>query len=153
MACERFGIVSVLDPKADAAEAHPTDDYVDMSKWHKCVGIFLVGVPDDTETIVISLIGYSDNSGSDATTLVTKSIAAHATDNDNKQWVLEINADQIERIGTAAGVALRYVRANMTTAVAQGEPIAALALGFDPREGPVSGLDLASVTIGGGTVS
>jgi len=159
MGSERFAVVSALDPETDAAAAHPTPDYADASKFHKFVALLMLGVPDDTETFVLSIIGYSSTAGADATTLITKSLAAHATNNDDSQHILEINGDQIERISAAAIAAgtntnpLRYVRANVTTAVAQGETFTLVLLGFDPREGPVSGLDLASTVIGGGTVA
>lgn len=149
---ERFAIVSVLDPKADGAAAHPTDDYADMSLFYRAVGIALIGVPDDTETIEAKLIAYSSTAGADATDIATAAWgSAHATNNDNIQIVVETNADDIERISRDAIIAgtntnpLRYLRFVVTTAVAQGEPLAAILLAFDPRHGPTSGLDLASV--------
>ena len=142
---EDAALVATIDPQTLTVGA-TYSDYVDMSKFGRLTAIMSIG-DFAAETIDFKLVGYSDESASDPTDLVAATqLAAHATNNDNDQVVLEMTADAMLRLAQAAGVTLQYVRACVTIgAGGVGGPISVVVLGSDPREWPASESDLASV--------
>ncbi|MBM4069631.1 MAG: hypothetical protein FJ271_11870 [Planctomycetes bacterium] len=76
---------------------------------------------------------YTDISGKAATQL-----AAHASNNDNKQIVINLKAPEL-----SAG--MRYVKGRAITGNSTGGPACVIALGMKPRFAPGSDDDLADV--------
>lgn len=110
-----------------------------MSIWEETIFILLLG-DMASETIDFKLQEsatsggtYTDISGKTATQL-----AAHASNNDNKQIVINLKAPEL-----SAG--MRYVKARAITGGATGGPACVVALGMKPKFGPASDDDLADV--------
>lgn len=66
-------------------------------KIRKLMGVCDVGEPATTTTIQVSMYQASDNSGTGAVSLKAASeIGAHATDNDDKIVIIEVDMDDVE---------------------------------------------------------
>jgi hypothetical protein len=80
-----------------------------------------------------------DSDGSNATLLTSiTQLAASATTNDNKQAILQLNADHMP-------TGKRYLKFSLLTGGATGGPAAIVALGLEPKYGPASDYNLTSV--------
>src|SRR5262249_28249569 len=112
-------------------------DVVDMSKFREVMGIALLG---DMAAETIDFKCYTcDSDGSNATALTSATqLAAHATNNDNKQIVLNVKSDHVTNTE-------RSVRSGLVTGGATGGPACVVALGFRPVYGPATDDDLTSV--------
>jgi hypothetical protein len=135
---ERIAVVGTVDPQT-VANTEQLTDAVDMSKWHEAMFVLLLGNMA-AETIDFKLM-ESDTAGGTYTDISGKAItqlAAHATNNDNKQAVINLKAEEL-------GTGKRYVKARVITGGATGGPAAVLALGVRPRFGPASDDDSADV--------
>jgi hypothetical protein len=135
---ERVAVVGTVDPQT-VANSEKLTDAVDMSKWHEVMFVFLTG-DMAAETIDFKLQEsatsggtYTDISGKAATQL-----AAHASNNDNKQLVINLKSEELSS-------GMRYVKGRAITGGATGGPACIVALGVKPRFGPGSDDDLSSV--------
>jgi hypothetical protein len=135
---ERAAVAGTIDPQTVANSAVLTDA-VDMSKWHEVMFVFLLGNMA-AETIDCE-VQESDASGGTYTTLSGKAatqLAAHASNNDNKQIVINVKNEELP-----AGK--RFLKGRMVTGGATGGPACCVALGLKPRFGPASDDDLSDV--------
>lgn len=135
---ERAAVVGTVDPQT-VANVEKLTDAVDMQKWEEVMFVLLLG-DMAAETIDFKLQEsatsggtYTDISGKAATQL-----AAHASNNDNKQIVITLKAPEL-----SAG--MRYVKGRAITGNTTGGPACVVALGMKPRLGPASDDDLADV--------
>ncbi len=133
---ERIAVVGTVDPQT-VANIEQLTDAVDMSKFHSALFILLLGNMA-AETIDFS-VQESDAAGGTYTNLkAATQLAAHASNNDNKQIVIAVRSDEL-------GAGKRYLKGRIITGNTTGGPIAVVALGVDPRFGPASDDDLADV--------
>jgi hypothetical protein len=133
-ASERWAVVATVDPQT-VVNSEALSDEIDMSKWHEIMAILLLGNMA-SETIDFALYDCGTSGGTFAaiTSKSATQLAAHASNNDNKQIVITCRGDECKR----------YVKARTITGGATGGPAAVLVLGR-PRIAPGSDDDLASV--------
>jgi hypothetical protein len=134
---EAFAVVSTIDPVV-VANVEAAGDYVDMGAWESVVFIFLTG-DMAAETVDFKLEQATAAAGTGKKDLVTATqLAAHASNNDAKQVVIECRASQLDVANN-----FRFVRPRMITGGATGGPCACVGLGFNARYNV--GTDLATV--------
>lgn len=132
---ERLAIAGTVDPKTVTTEQFT--DVVDMSKFHQCLGIALLG---DLAAGAVDFAAYTcDSDGNNAVELKdTTQLAADASANDNKQLVISVRAEDLIDSGKT------HIKFGLTIG-STGGPASVLALGVDARSGLASDNDLASV--------
>lgn len=134
---EKLAVVGTIDPQT-VANTQLYTDVVDMQKHHQALFVALLGNMA-AETIDFTLY-YCDSDGNNAVELKDcTQLAAHASNNDNKQLVISLRAEEL------LAASKRYVKAGLVTGAGTGGPAAVLALGVDSRSQPASGDDLSSV--------
>lgn len=134
---EALAVVSTIDPQTVANSAK-VGDYVDMSKYQKVIFYFLLG-DMAAETIDCGVYEATDSGGTGAQALkAATQLAAHASNNDNKQIVIEVNAANLSSGFTH--VAPRMVTGNTT-----GGAASAIGLAAVNRYDPANAGDLATV--------
>ena len=137
---ERVAIGGVIDPDANAAGALTTN-WLDMGLFGSAMGIVLVGTMGSTGTIDAKLQQATDSSGTGAKDITGKAITqlTEAGTDDDKQAIINVRAEELDVANSFNHVALV-----LTTAVATSDS-AGVIVGLDPRHGPASDNDLASV--------
>ena len=137
---ERVAVGGVIDPDANAAGALTTD-YIDMGEFKSVMGIVLAGTLGASATLDAKLVQATDSSGTGSKDISGKAITqlTQAGTDSDKQAVINCRGDELDVDGGFAFVAL-----TMTTGTATSDSSAVL-LGLDPRNGPASDNDLASV--------
>lgn len=134
---EMMAVVSTIDPVA-VVNVEAVGDYVDLGAWESVVFIFMLGNMA-AETVDCKLEQASSSGGTGKKDLVTATqLAAHATNNDGTQVILEVRAEELDLTNS-----FRYVRPRMITGGASGGPCACIGLGFNARYGV--GTDLTTV--------
>jgi len=133
---ERAAVVGTVDPQTVNSTEKLTDA-VDMSKWHEAMFICLLG--DMAAETIDFKVKESDASGGTYAALKSATqLAAHASNNDNKQIVINVKAEELSS-------GKRYLKGSLVTGGATGGPACVVALGTVPRIGPASDDDLADV--------
>jgi hypothetical protein len=134
---EKLALVSVSDPGTlNSTPKHSTP--VDMSKWHQVV--FVLALGDMAAETIDFLVQTCDSDGSNPATLKSAvQLAAHASNNDNKQLLISVRAEELLDSGKT------HVRARALTGNTTGGPACMLGFGVDARSEPASDNDLASV--------
>jgi hypothetical protein len=135
---EKAAVVATVDPQT-VANTEKLSDAVDMQKWGEILAIFLTG-DMASETIDFKLMECA-TSGGTYTDITGKAItqrAAHASNNDNLQFIVNLKAEEL-------GAGKRYVKARAITGGATGGPASVVVLGLRPKFNPASDDDLASV--------
>lgn len=137
-ASERFGIVGVINPDANAAGTLLTGA-IDMSRWGRIVAIVQSGDLGTNGTLDFSFTQAPTSGGSYIAISPAKAITqlTEAGTDSNKEVVLELRADELTE-------GYRYVKGSFVTATATGDS-SAVVLGFDPRFTPVTDIDLSTV--------
>lgn len=135
---DRAAIVGVVDPDAYTASASydKLTDAIDMSTWGRVAFVVTAGDIEDTGTVDFKVTQCATADGT-YTDLAGKAITQLTTDDDDKQAVVEVSADEL-------GSGNRYLKGALKTATAASD-VAVIAIGLDAREEPASGNDLASV--------
>jgi len=137
---ERVAVGGVIDPDANTA-ATLTSDWLDMGAFGSAMGIVMAGAFGSSGTLNAKLQQATDSSGTGAKDITGKAITAltdAGTDSD-KQAIINVRDSELDVANSFTHVALV-----MITAVATGDS-AGILLGLDPRHGPASDNDLASV--------
>jgi hypothetical protein len=138
LASEKVAIVGVLDPAAASAAVRYTD-VIDMSKWHQALGLFLLGNMDDAATVVCAAY-RCDSAGNNAAAIKTETLTA-AAGNDDTQVVIGVRSEDLLPQATYN----RYIKFGITNGAGGGGYAVVVGLGVDPKYGPASDNDLASV--------
>lgn len=138
-AAEKIALVGTIDP-GTVANTEVFTDVIDMAKWHQAMGIALLGNMA-SETIDFKAYRCAADGSSKVALKSATQLAAHATNNDNTQVVINVRSEDL----SAAADGARYVVFGLVTGGATGGPAAAVALGVDARFNPASADDLASV--------
>lgn len=140
---EMLAVVGTIDPVV-VVDTELFTDYIDMSKFHQCIGIMQLGNVND-KTFDFVAYGYSDEAAGDSTAIKScTQLAAHATSNDGKQLVIGVTKEDL-LAKCPAGVDLRYVRFGMVSEAAQDGPVGVLALAAMANYDWARDSDLASV--------
>jgi len=135
---EQLEVVATIDPQT-VINSEQVSDYVDMSKYHQIIAIFLLGDMAN-ETIDARLQEATDSSGPSAKAIKgATQLAGSAAGNDNKQIVISLHNDELDVAGS-----FRYVAARMITGNTTGGPAACVILGL-PKTQPAGSNDLSTV--------
>lgn len=135
---EGIAVAGIITP-ATTANTQRNTGAIDLSKWDQVVFVFQLG-DMASETIDVGVETCDSDGTSNAVDITGKQatqLAAHATNNDNKQIVIAIKSADLIANGK------QYVRGTMVTGGATGGPAACVALGIG-RYGPSTGAALAS---------
>jgi hypothetical protein len=122
--------VAVLDPQTVANVAKLTAA-IDMAKFHQATFVFLLG--DMAAETIDCGVYESDTSAGTYTALSGKQatqLAAHASNNDNKQIVITVRSEELSS-------GKRYLKGRMVTGNTTGGPACIVAYA-DPRFGPAT---------------
>lgn len=133
---ERMAVMATIDP-ANLNNSTATSDAVDMSKFDEAIFILIAGAIDNTVDFKLE---QSDASGfgSGVSDVTGKAITQETGgDDDNKQWVINLKAEEMTK---------RYVRASVTVGNGTTNIAGLVGLGLRPRYAPASNHDLASVS-------
>lgn len=91
------------------------------------------------ETIDCRIVKATDSGGSNKEVLkAATQLAAHATNNDDKSIVISLDAEDVDE-------AKPFIAAEVLTGDTTGGPVGMVLLGGNPRHGPVTDFDAASV--------
>ncbi len=135
---EGLAVVGTIDP-ATLANSEVFTDVVDLGGLQQCMAILLLG---NIAAETVDFKCYScDSDGSNAAAisgLAATQLAAHASNNDNKQIVICVRDTDLLASGK------QHVKFGAVTGGATGGPAAAVVLGA-PRQGLASASDLSTV--------
>ena len=137
---EAAAVLANIDPDAYAAGTY-TSPYVSMEHWDSVMGIVQTGDFVATGVLNASIKQATDGSGTGSKAITGKSITAltaTGTD-DNKQALINVNAEELDVDNGFSFVALQIV---LTTA---GADAGGMLLGFNGRFGPANDNDSATV--------
>ncbi len=137
---QAVAVGGVIDPDANGAGAL-TSDYMDAGKFQSLMAIIMMGTMATNSVVDAKLVQATDSSGTGVKDITGKAITqftAAGTDSD-KQAIINVLAEELDVAGGFSFVAII-----MTVATAASDSAAVL-LGMNPRHGPASDFDLASV--------
>jgi hypothetical protein len=132
---EQAAVVGKINP-ANNNNSTVNTDYVDMSKWHEAMFIFVLGAVDATSDFLVR--ESTDTADGGGQTLSGKSATQLTATDDNKIVVINVKAEELSS-------GYRYLRGRMTHGAGTTNLSAAIALGLNPRFGPASDEDLSAV--------
>ena len=135
---ESVAVVGVINP-ATVANTEVFTTVVDMGANVQAVAVAMIGnIPAET----VDFKAYScDSDGNNAVAITGRAatqLAAHASNNDNKQLIINV------RDGDLVASGKQHIKFGLVTGGATGGPCAVVVLGA-PRQGIASGNDLSSV--------
>lgn len=135
---EAFAIVGTIDP-ATVANTEVFTDVVDLGAMRQVMAVAMLG---NLASEAVDFKAYScDSDGNNAAAITGRAatqLGAHASNNDNKQLVINL------RDGDMIAGGKQYAKFGLVTGGATGGPCAVVVLGA-PRQGLATGNDLASV--------
>ena len=137
---EKMAIVATIDPDAYSASTY-TSDYANTEYFHEYLAAIHVGTMATSSTVDAKLIQATSATGAGAKDITGKAITQlteGGTDSD-KQALINLRTDELDVAGGFSFVAIQ-----MTVATAASDSGAVL-WGVQPRFGPASDNDLASV--------
>lgn len=136
----RAAIVGAIDPDAYAAGA-VSSGWIKAADFHDYMAAVMVGAMAATSTVDAKLEQATDGSGTGVKDIAGKAITqltAAGTD-DDKQAIINLRQEELD-----INNGFTHFRLTMTVAVAASDA-GALVLGMEPRYGPASDNDAASV--------
>ena len=141
LASEQAAIVATIDPDVITAST-VLSDYVDASEFANYQAIVMAGTLGASATLDAKLVQATDGSGTGVKDITGKAITQltqASPDDSDKQAVINLKPEELDVANSFTHFALSY-----TVAVATSDG-GAIILGQDPRYGPASDNDLASV--------
>lgn len=137
---EQCAIVGVIDPDVTTASTVVTD-YADAGLFEALVGVVLAGTLGSSATVDAKLVQATDSSGTGAKDITGKAITqlTEAGTDSDKQALINVRAEELDVANSFTHVAL-----SVTVGTATSD-LGAVLLGLNPRMGPASDNDLASV--------
>ena len=137
---DRAAVVATIDPDAYTAATY-VSDWVSMADYEKIMAIVMAGDLGASATLDAKLRQATDSSGTGAKDITGKAITqlTQAGTDSDKQAVINCTAEELDVAGGFTHVAL-----SMTVATATSDA-GAIIIGLNPRFGPASDNDLASV--------
>jgi len=136
LAAADIAVVGTLDP-VTVVNTEVFTDVVDMTKFGQVLGIALTGNMA-AETIDFKAYTCASDGGSKVALKSATQLAAHASNNDGKQIVINVRAEDLTS-------GQRYIVFGIVTGNSSGGPAAIVALGTNARYQPATDSDLASV--------
>ncbi|MAQ82244.1 MAG: hypothetical protein CMH12_03315 [Maritimibacter sp.] len=140
-ASHRAAVVGVIDPDVTAAGT-VTTGWIPMSKFGLIMATVMAGTLGSSATVNAKLEQATDASGSGAKDIAGAAItelSQGGTDDSDKQAVIQCYGEDLDLANN-----FTHVRLSVTVATASCD-VGALVIGMDPRYGPASDNDLASV--------
>ncbi|MBE1208115.1 hypothetical protein [Aminobacter carboxidus] len=131
---EQTSVVGVIDPDANAAGTLTTG-WIDMATYGGLLAIIMAGDLGTSATIDAKLQQASDSSGTGAKDVTGKAITQltqAGTDKSNKQALINMRAEELDRSN-----GFTHVRLSMTTATATSDS-GAIVLGMRARYSPAA---------------
>ena len=135
---EIAAIVATVDPDAYATGAQ-NSDWVDMEKWENIYAFVAAGVIVSSGTVDFKLQQATSSTGAGAKDITGKAITQLTTGDNDEQSVINLRATELDVANN-----FKYARGVMTLTTA-GADAAVFLIGLNPRRGPASDNDLASV--------
>lgn len=135
---EQVALVATIDPDAYAASSY-TSDYVNTEYFHQLMAVVYAGTLAASASVTAKLLQATSSTGAGAVTVAGKAITAMTTASNDKQAIIELKTDELNVAGGFKFVALKI------TAATAGGDIGGAIYGLNPRYGPASANDLASV--------
>ena len=135
---ENLALIGTKDP-ADVVNSEVFTDVIDMRKFHKVMATLLMG-DIANETIIFRCV-TCDSAGNNVAALKTcDTLAAHATNNDNTQSIIEVDGADLPGTTNAD----RYIKFGVVTSSTSGGPMSIAVQGL-PKQLPANNHNLASV--------
>lgn len=136
---EQAALVATLDPDAYTASSRTTD-WVNTEYFHQLMAVVYAGALGTSATLNAKLLQATSSTGAGAVTIAGKAITqfTQASTDSGKQAIINLKTDELNVAGGFKYVALRVI--NVVTS-----DFGAAIYGFNPRFGPASANDLASV--------
>lgn len=137
---EDVAIVATVDPDVLTAATH-TSDWVDMTMFQQIMAIVMVGTLGSSATVDAKLEQATDSSGTGAKDITSAAITqlTQAGSDDDKQAIINLNADQLDVAND-----FTHVRLSITVATASSDG-GGIVLGRKARYQPASDNDLSTV--------
>ena len=139
---EKFAIVATIDPDAYTSSTSAyTSDWANAEYFHEYLAVIAVGTIGTSGTIDAAIVQATSATGAGSKAITGKSITQltqAATQSDN-QAVINLRTDELDVAG-----GFSFVAVTLTVGTASADAGAVL-LGCQPRFGPASDNDLASV--------
>jgi hypothetical protein len=137
---DSIAISGTIDPEAQGAGT-VVSDYVSMAEFATVMAVIMVGTMATNSTVDAKLVQATDSSGTGSKDITGKAITqlTQAGTDSDKQAVIEACGEDLDVDNSFTHVAL-----SITVATAASD-LAGLVLGCNPRYGPASNIDLASV--------
>lgn len=141
LASEQTAILGTIDPDVTVAST-VLSDYVDASEFANFAAVIMAGTLGASATVDAKLVQATDGSGTDVKDITGKAITQltqASPDDSDKQAIINLKPEELDLANSFTHFAL-----SLTVAVATSD-VGAIVLGLDPRHGPASDNDLASV--------
>ena len=135
---DEIAVLGTVDPDANATGAFNTD-WADFEYFETMMAIVQAGIIVASGTLDFKLQQATSSTGAGAKDVSSKSITQFTTGDNAKQAIVNLRADELDVANS-----FRYARGVMTLTTA-GADASAILLGCQPKHGPASGHDLASV--------
>ena len=133
---EVAGVVGTVDP-ANKNNSTSLTDAIDMSKFSEVMFVVLTGDMDNTLDFKVQEAATSGGSYSDLSGKAVTQLAAHASNNDNKQLIVSVKSEEL-----SAGK--QFVKGSLTIGNGTTNICGVVALGV-PRYAPATDDDLSDV--------
>lgn len=138
---ERLAIIGTIEPDVTTASTVTTDE-IDMRKFERVMFIGLLGTLGTSATVDFSVKGGASSNPASHSTVITGSaitqLTQAGTDASDKQFVVEVSAEQVAEQG------LRYIEGSLVVGTATSD-VGLVVLGLHKDYTPASDFDLASV--------
>lgn len=136
----RAAVAATIDPDVYTAAAY-SSDWVDMATFESIMAVVMAGTLGTSATLDAKLQQATDGSGTGVKDITGKAITqlTEAGTDSDKQAIINCRSDELD-----VNNGFTHVRLTMTVAVATSDA-GAIVLGLDPRYGPASDNDLATV--------
>lgn len=141
LASEQAAVLATIDPDVTTAST-VLSDYVDASEFANYAAIIMAGTLGSSATLDAKLVQATDGSGTDVKDITDKAITQltqASPDDSDKQSIINLKPEELDLANDFTHFAL-----SVTVGTATSD-IGAVVLGLDPRYGPASDNDLASV--------
>lgn len=133
---EKCAVVGTVDPDVLTATTHDTD-VIDMSLFEEVMFVVMAGTLGSSATFDFDVVSDSASGGSYTNTVKSITQLTDAGSDSDKQVVVNVRAEDLPDGD-------RYIKGTVTVATASSDG-GVVAIGLNPRYGPASDNDLASV--------
>lgn len=141
LASEQVAVLGTIDPDVSPAATY-TSDYVDASEYANFMATIQTGTLGASATVDAKLVQATDSGGTGKKDITGKAITQltqASPDDSDKQAIINLKPEELDVNNDFTHFALE-----LTVAVATSDA-SAIIQGLDPRHGPASDNNLASV--------